>query len=130
MVPPVPSPSESSVTTEFLLLSKFRPEMMTLVSAVTRSTLTDTVRPDGNNLRLYVFGFQPAFARVALAEFKSLAPFGAAQAGLHRIPDEFLGGDLFLPRRFLDLIQKLIGQPYVSRCHTSILRLFGKISRL
>jgi hypothetical protein len=24
----------------------------------------------------------------------------------------------------------LIGQPYVSRCHTSILRLFGKISRL
>jgi hypothetical protein len=68
--------------------------MKMFASAVTRSTLTGSVGPDGGALRLYVCWLQTAFPSVPLSNFKSLAPFRAVQASFYGIPDELLWGNL------------------------------------
>jgi hypothetical protein len=68
--------------------AKFSREMKMFVSAVTRSTLTGSVGPDGGDLRLYVCWLQTAFPSVPLSKFKSLAPFRAVQASFYGIRGE------------------------------------------
>jgi hypothetical protein len=87
--------------------AKFSPEMKMFVSAVTRSTLTDAVGPDGGDLRLHVCRLQTAFSSVALSKFKSLAPFRAVQTSFHGIPDELLWGNLLFCGSLLDLLKEL-----------------------
>jgi hypothetical protein len=86
--------------------AKFSPEMKMFVSAVTRSTLTGAVGPDGGDLRLYVCWFQTAFPSVALSKFKTFAPFRAVQTSFHGIPDELLWGNLLFCGSLLDLLKE------------------------
>jgi hypothetical protein len=109
--------------------AKFSPEMKMFVSAVTRSTPTGSVGPDGGDLRLYVCWLQTAFPSVPLSKCKSLAPFRAVQASFYGIPDELLWGNLLFCGSLLNLLKEMARKSYALDRHSSILLLLANVAQ-
>jgi hypothetical protein len=80
------APSSTSSRNCRGLPEKFSPEMMTFVSAVTRSTfLSGALRTRSRNLRVHVFRGQSTRAGITFSEFERFAPLRMAKASFNGI---------------------------------------------